>query len=110
MSALNNVISMSKPFRKPGSWRHWLFALSLLCFLGFYSSSLLHDHATDANELACPVCHVLSHQVLDLPPSELDIPGVLLILLLLLSPLALRIMARTVHIQPPSRAPPQLVC
>jgi hypothetical protein len=53
----------SKAARLP-RWRKCLTIVALLCAVGLYSDAVTHHHTTLAQEIGCPVCHVVSHNPL----------------------------------------------
>jgi hypothetical protein len=87
--------------------RRWLLLWALLSFLGFYSTGALHNHENAAAELACPVCHVASHQAIDTPSPDIA-PLVVSLVLIFLLPRPQRIVqtACGIEFRPPSQAPP----
>lgn len=53
----------SKAARLP-RWRKYLTVVALLCAVGLYSDAVTHHHKNLAQEIGCPVCHVVSHNPL----------------------------------------------
>ncbi|HVA54555.1 MAG TPA: hypothetical protein VNI53_01970 [Gammaproteobacteria bacterium] len=49
------------PVIRQARWRTGLLVLTLLCTVGIYSIEAIHHHKIPANELACPICHVMGH-------------------------------------------------
>lgn len=45
-------------------WRKYLTIVALVCVVGLYSDAVTHHHQTLAQEMGCPVCHVVSHNAL----------------------------------------------
>jgi hypothetical protein len=93
--------------RSRSGWRAWLLLLALACTVGLYSLEATHDHRTAADDLRCPVCHVLGHNALDSATPELK-PALLPALLgfVLLSIAAVVLPRRAAFLTPPARAPP----
>lgn len=92
------------PLRK---WRAWLLLLALACTVGLYSVEATHNHRSAADDLRCPVCHVVGHNALDSTTPELK-PALLSALSLFVAlPLIQVVLPRRGYLlSPPSRAPP----
>ncbi|HET7307490.1 MAG TPA: hypothetical protein VFK24_06730 [Gammaproteobacteria bacterium] len=45
-------------------WRKCLLLVALVCAIGLYSDAVTHHHQTLAQEMGCPICHVVSHNAL----------------------------------------------
>jgi len=89
------------------SWRGWLLLLALACTVWFYSVEATHNHRTAADDLRCPVCHVLGHNALDSSTPDLKPALVPALLSFLLLPVFARVLPRRASfLTPPSRAPP----
>lgn len=96
--------STKHPLRQ---WRAWLLLLALACTVGLYSVEATHNHRSAADDLRCPVCHVLGHNALDSTTPELKPALVSALLLFLALPLTFLVLPRRGHfLTPPSRAPP----
>lgn len=63
----------SKAARVP-RWRKWLTLFALVCAIGLYSDAATHHHRTLAQEMGCPVCHVVSHNALTTFTPALTLP------------------------------------
>ena len=89
------------------SWRAWLLLLALACTVWFYSVEATHNHRSAADDLRCPVCHVLGHNALDSATPELKPVLVSALLCFLLLPVFATVLPRRASfLTPPSRAPP----
>lgn len=54
-------------------WKRLLLCLALVCAVGLYSVEATHDHRTTADELRCPVCHVVGHSALNSYKPNTDV-------------------------------------
>lgn len=93
--------------RPQGGWRGWLLLLALACTVALYSIEATHNHRTAADDLRCPVCHVLGHNALD--SATPDLKPVMLPALLFFLLLPVTVTVRRQHpsfLKPPPRAPP----
>ncbi|HEY3644215.1 MAG TPA: hypothetical protein VGM16_02655 [Gammaproteobacteria bacterium] len=88
-------------------WRAWLLLLALACTVALYSVEATHNHRTAADDLRCPVCHVLGHNALDSATPDLK-PALLPALLgFVLLPVFFAVPPRrAAFLTPPPRAPP----
>src|ERR1700740_1628153 len=88
-------------------WRAWLLLLALTWTVGLYSIEATHNHQTAADDLRCPVCHVVGHNALDSTTPELKPALVSALLFFVLLPASFMVLPRRGHrLTPPSRAPP----
>jgi hypothetical protein len=88
-------------------WGRWLLLAAMACTIALYSIEVTHNHRTAADDLRCPVCHVLGHNALDSAATDLKpalIPALLLYVLIL--PALMLLPKRRAFFTPPSRAPP----
>ena len=90
------------------SLRLWLASLLILCVLGIYSIEATHYHKNEADEDACAICHVVTHQPLDLtlPPLALETSGLVFLFYLRFWRPTRRIKSQF-EAQYDSRAPPK---
>lgn len=55
-------------------WRKCLVLMALVCVIGLYSEAVTHHHQTLAQEMGCPVCHVVSQNALTAFTPSLALP------------------------------------
>lgn len=65
-------------------WRKWLLILLMVSVIGIQLIESSHDHLTHAAQEACPVCQVAVHQPLDMSPTAVVSPALILPLLVIL--------------------------
>ncbi|HEY1992718.1 MAG TPA: hypothetical protein VGH71_09675 [Gammaproteobacteria bacterium] len=102
---------MTSTFHNTGhrlrDWRAWLLLLALACTVGLYSVEATHNHRNAADDLRCPVCHVVGHNALDSTTPELKPALVFALSLFVALPFSLVVLPRRGYLlSPPSRAPP----
>jgi hypothetical protein len=88
-------------------WHRWLLLFALSCTIGLYSIEVTHNHRTAADDLRCPVCHVIGHNALESSPPDLApalVPA-LLSFALLSATVTVR-SRRSFFPKPQTRAPP----
>jgi hypothetical protein len=91
-------------------WRAWLLLLALACTVGLYSVEATHQHRTAADDLRCPVCHVLGHNALDSATPDLKPVLLSVLLFFVLLPVVLTTRPhRSFSPRPQTRAPPSLL-
>jgi hypothetical protein len=54
-------------------WKRLLLCLALVCAVGLYSLEATHNHRNVADELHCPVCHVVGHNALNSYKPNTDV-------------------------------------
>jgi len=109
MTMHSPAIDRIQESRRP-RWRAWLLMLALACTVGLYSIEATHNHRTAADDLRCPVCHVLGHNALDSATPDLKPVVVSALLFFLLLTTGVAVPARRfAFLRPPSRAPPSLL-
>jgi hypothetical protein len=59
--------------RRLSHWRNALVLFALVCAVSLYSIEATHNHAKAADELHCPVCHVVGHNALDSYQPNTDV-------------------------------------
>jgi len=93
---------------RSSTWRNWILALLMLCFIGVQIIESSHDHLSQAAQNACPVCQLVAHQPLNTPPAVTLALAVVISLLIIL-PYRRRTfrLAESRHITYFSRAPPE---
>jgi hypothetical protein len=90
-------------------WRAWLVVYALFCAISLYSIEATHNHRTAADDLRCPVCHVVGHNALDVYAPDLASAFNLALLFFLLLPLvSIGAPRRFFFPKPQTRAPPSL--
>jgi hypothetical protein len=90
-----------------GRVRAWVVQVALLCFIGFHSLGLLHQHKSLAEHDACAACQLFDHQASNMPDAESRLPLTLLVLLFVLLPWHLSAApALLLFARPRTRAPP----
>ncbi|HEY4128035.1 MAG TPA: hypothetical protein VGN70_08335 [Gammaproteobacteria bacterium] len=95
------------PVNRLRDWRAWLLLLALGCTVALYSVEATHNHRTAADDLRCPVCHVLGHNALDSNTPDLKPALVPALLGFALLPVVFAVLPRhSAYLTPPSRAPP----
>lgn len=98
------------PYKAPNrlsGWRRWLLLFALTCTVSLYSIEVTHNHRTAADDLHCPICHVLGHNALDSATPDLSLGLAPALLSFLLLPAAFTVLPRRGHfLTPQSRAPP----
>ncbi len=88
-------------------WRTWLLLLALAWTVGLYSIEATHNHQTAADDLRCPVCHVVGHNALDSTTPDLKPALIPALLSFVLMPAALMMLPRRAFPpKPQTRAPP----
>jgi hypothetical protein len=88
-------------------WRTWLLLLALAWTVGLYSIEATHNHKTAADDLRCPVCHVVGHNALDSTTPDLTPALIPALLFFVLMPAALVMLPhRPFPPKPQTRAPP----
>jgi len=88
-------------------WRVWLLLCAITCAVGLYSIEATHNHRTAADDLRCPVCHVVGHNALDSATPDLNPALVPALLFLVLLPVAITLRPyRSYSPKPQTRAPP----
>lgn len=91
------------------AWQRWLLLLALAWTVALYSVEVTHDHRTAADDLRCPVCHVLGHNALDSATPDLKPALLPALLFFLLLPVTVTVRLRRLSfLKPQSRAPPSL--
>ena len=66
------------------TWRNWILGWVFLALVGIQVIESSHIHKSAALEDACPVCHVMAHQQLDVaPPPPVPMAAVLFLLFIL---------------------------
>jgi len=88
-------------------WRKWLAIYAVICVVALYSIEATHDHRSSADQLHCPVCHVVGHNALDSSTPELTPALTLSALFFMLLPVAATGLTRRAFFpKPQTRAPP----
>jgi hypothetical protein len=105
---------LSAAIRTPGTrlrdWRAWLLLWALVCAVGLYSIEATHNHRTAADDLRCPVCHVVGHNALDSATPDLKPALIPALLLFVLLPATVTVRSRRFFFpKPQTRAPPSLL-
>ena len=102
---------LTTTLRAPGTglrgWRAWLLLWALLCAVGLYSIEATHNHRTAADDLRCPVCHVVGHNALDSTTPDLKPALIPVLMFFLLLPASVAVQSRRYFfLKPQTRAPP----
>ena len=63
----------------------WILGWLFISFFAIQAIESTHLHESDALQNECPVCHVLAHQALDVPPPDVTLIVTSLFLLFVLS-------------------------
>ena len=88
-------------------WRKWLAIYAVTCVVALYSIEATHVHHNSADQLHCPVCHVVGHNPLDSSTPELTPALTLSVLFFMLLPVAATGLPRRPFFpKPQTRAPP----
>ena len=99
--------AISTPRARLPRWRVWLLLWAMTCAVGLYSIEATHNHRTAADDLLCPVCHVVGHNALDSTTPDLKPALIPVLMFFLLLPATVVVQPRRYFfLKPQTRAPP----
>lgn len=88
-------------------WHKWLAIFAVLWTVTLYTDAATHHHRTLAQDLGCPVCHVASHNAVNVFQPDTRVAATIASWYLLKSPTAdTGLVYSRPTIVPPSRASP----
>jgi hypothetical protein len=101
------LTARSVPGTRLRDWRAWLLLAAMVCTVGLYSIEATHNHKDAADDLRCPVCHVVGHNALDSTTPDLKPALIPALLLFVLLPATVTVRSRRYFFpKPQTRAPP----